>query len=88
MADVFAKCTKQEYTPKSINCEIKLDKNEMWKAFVDGSSNFKGTRIGVVIMNKKTIHEYSLQITFIVINNVLEYKGVIFQVIIANKFDA
>lgn len=51
----------------------------MWKAFVDGSNNFKGFSISVIIMdNEQNIHEYSVYISFPMKNDVAKYEAAIF----------
>lgn len=61
----------------------------MWKAFVDGSNNFKGFSISVIIMdNEQNIHEYSVYISFPMKNDVAKYEAAIFLVITARKLGA
>lgn len=57
-----------------------------WKLLINGSSNFKGSGIFVVIMDDKyTIHEYSVYISFLMINNVSKYGTTIFGVMSFRK---
>lgn len=47
-----------------------------WKVFINSSSNFEGSGKSVVIMDdKQIVHEYSIQITFLMTNNIVEYKA-------------
>lgn len=57
-----------------------VTKNEaMWKVFINGSCNFKGSGMGMDITdNKQTIHEYSIRNSFSGMNNVAKYDVAIF----------
>ena len=49
-----------------------------WKVYVDGASNQKGSRVGLVLISpKKLIIEKSLRLGFSVTNNEAEYKALL-----------
>jgi ribonuclease HI len=52
------------------------DKTEEWTVFIDGSSNSKGSRAGIIVKNNKgIIVEISLGLSFPVTNNIVEYEA-------------
>lgn len=52
------------------------DNIEEWTVFVDGSSNSKGSRAGIIVEdNKGIIVEISLALSFPVTNNNAEYEA-------------
>jgi hypothetical protein len=54
------------------------DNTEEWTVFVDGSSNSKGSRAGIIIeSNKGIIVQISLGLSFPVTNNTAEYEALL-----------
>jgi len=51
------------------------ENKEEWTVFVDGSSNSKGSGIGIIVENGEgTVVEMPLGLSFPVINNIAEYE--------------
>ena len=49
-----------------------------WEVYVDGASNHKGSRIGIVLISpKKVIVEKSLRLDFLATNNEAEYEALL-----------
>ena len=50
----------------------------MWEVYVDGASNQKGSRVGLVLMSpKKVVIEKSLKLDFSATNNEAEYEALL-----------
>lgn len=49
-----------------------------WRVFMDGASNARGARIGIVIMSSEGVNlEHSLRLGFRASNNEIEYEALI-----------
>lgn len=64
IADFVAECTKQESTPMSVNYTMESKYEGTWRVFVNYSGKFKGSSIGVIIMDDKKL-SMSIQSEFI-----------------------
>ena len=50
----------------------------MWKVYIDGASNQKGSGVGLVLMSlEKVVIEKSLKLNFSATNNEAEYKALL-----------
>ena len=50
----------------------------MWEVHIDGASNQKGSRVGLVLMSpKKVVIEKSLRLDFLTTNNNAEYEALL-----------
>ena len=57
-----------------------------WKVYVDGASNQKGSRIGLVLISpEKVIIEKSLKLDFSATNNEVEYEALLIRMAMVQK---
>ena len=57
-----------------------------WEVYVDGASNHKGSRIGLVLISpKKVIVEKSLRLDFSATNNEAKYKALLMGIVMVQK---
>ena len=57
-----------------------------WKVYVDGVVNYRGSRVGLVLISPKRIMiEKSLRLSFSAINNEAEYEALLVGMIIVHK---
>ena len=57
-----------------------------WEVYVDGASNHKGSRIGIVLISpKKVIVEKSLRLDFSATNNEAKYKALLMGIVMVQK---
>ena len=86
LADLVAEFTepKIEELPSKGNIDEKLVGTisqyclPTWEVHVDGASNQKGSRVGLILMSpKKVVIEKSLRLDFPVTNNEAEYEALL-----------
>lgn len=59
-----------------------------WQVYVDGASNARGARIGIVLVSPKGIRlEHSLRLSFRAFNNEAKYEALIARLKAAKKLD-
>ena len=57
-----------------------------WEVYVDGASNQKGLRVGLVLISlEKVIVEKSLRLGFLTTNNEVEYEALMMEMVMVQK---
>ena len=57
---------------------VSLQEPLSWKVYVDSAANYKGSRVGLVLISPKRITiEKSLRLSFLATNNEVEYKALL-----------
>ena len=57
-----------------------------WEVYVDGASNQKGSRVGLVLISlEKVIIEKSLRLGFLTTNNEVEYEALMMEMVMVQK---
>ena len=57
-----------------------------WEVYVDGASNQKGSRVGLVLISlEKVIVEKSLRLGFLTTNNEVEYEALMMEMVMVQK---
>ena len=57
-----------------------------WEVYVDGASNQKGSRVGLVLISlEKVIVEKSLRLSFLTTNNEAEYEALMMEMVMVQK---
>ncbi|XP_061367151.1 uncharacterized protein LOC133310267 [Gastrolobium bilobum] len=65
------------------------EENKWWKLFVDGSSNKRGSGVGIIVENSEGVAvEHSLSLAFPTSNNQAEYEAMIARLILAKELRA
>ncbi|XP_061358794.1 uncharacterized protein LOC133302987 [Gastrolobium bilobum] len=65
------------------------EENNWWKLFVDGSSNKRGSGVGIIVENSEGVAvEHSLSLAFPTSNNQAEYEALIAGLILAKELGA
>ena len=76
---------RQNMNGKSIGA-ISLQEPLSWKVYVDGAVNYRGSRVGLVLISPERITiEKSLRLGFSAINNEAEYEAVLVGMAIVQK---
>ncbi|KAH7861387.1 hypothetical protein Vadar_025452 [Vaccinium darrowii] len=61
---------------------------DIWKLFVDGPLNYKGSGVGIIlVVPYETTHEHALKLNFSALNNEAEYDALIVGLKIAKGLD-
>lgn len=72
--DFIAKFTLESKAPIGI-CQVMT---KMWRVYVDGALNIRGSRIGIVMVSFEGVRlEWSLRLSFHAFNNEVEYEALI-----------
>ena len=67
---------------------ISLQEPQPWKAYVDGTANQRGSRVGLVVISpKKIIIEKSLRMGFSTTNNEAEYEALLVRMVMVHKIE-
>ena len=81
------KMEKQNMDEKSIDA-ISLQEPLSWKVYVNGASNHKGSKVGLVLISPKRIKiEKSLRLGFSATNNKAEYEALLAGMTMVQKMD-
>ena len=67
---------------------ISLQEPQPLKAYVDGTANQRGSRVGLVVISpKKIIIEKSLRMGFSATNNEAEYEALLVRMVMVHKIE-
>ena len=81
------KMEKQNMDEKSVDA-ISLQEPLSWKVYVNGASNHKGSKVGLVLISPKRIKiEKSLRLGFSATNNEAEYEALLAGMTMVQKMD-
>ena len=81
------KMEKQNMDEKSVDA-ISLQEPLFWKVYVNGASNHKGSKVGLVLISPKRIKiEKSLRLGFSATNNEAEYEALLAGMTMVQKMD-
>lgn len=68
----------EEFTVSAKEVMKELNTSSEWKLFIDGSSNTRGSKVGILLKNSKgDLLEHSLRFSFQASNNKAEYEALI-----------
>ena len=77
--------TRHNMDEKSVRM-ISLQEPQPWKAYVDGTANQRGSRVGLVVISpEKIIIEKSLRLGFSATNNEVEYEALLVGMVMVHK---
>lgn len=70
-------------------CGVESDSTPLWKIYIDGASNYQGSRLGVVLLSPKgALLEWSIRLEFSASNNEAEYEALLSGLRMARKVGA
>ena len=79
------KVEEQNMDGKSVGA-IFVQEPLSWKVYVDGAANYKGSKVGLVLISPERIMiEKSLRLGFSAINNEVEYEALLVRMIMVQK---
>jgi len=85
------------FTPKSMGknlglnqfCGVVLDSTPLWEIYVDRASNYRGSRLGVVLLSPKgALLEWLIRLEFSASNNEAEYEALLSELRMVKKVGA